>query len=81
MSEIQGALREFIETQGNWDSGAELSPTTPLLEQGVIDSLGIHRLVAMIEARFGVTVMDDDLEPANFESLAALTAFVEQRVR
>lgn len=50
-----------------------------LLENGVLDSLGILDLVAYLEREFHITVADDDLLPEHFETLDRLTAFVEQK--
>jgi acyl carrier protein len=47
-----------------------------LLEAGVIDSLGVLQLVASLESRYGVSVTDDEMLPENFETIAAIAAFV-----
>ena len=51
-----------------------------LLESGIIDSLGILDLVSFFEQEFGIVVADDELIPENFQSVARLTRFVEQKV-
>ncbi len=50
-----------------------------LLENGILDSLGILDVVAFIEGEFSITLSDEDLIPENFQSLEALTSFVESR--
>lgn len=52
---------------------------TPLLESGVIDSLGILDVVAFLESSFNVQVADDELTPENFASISCMAAFVEQK--
>ena len=52
-----------------------------LLENGIIDSLGILDLVSFLEQEFGIVVADDELIPENFQSVARLTGFVEQKVK
>jgi methoxymalonate biosynthesis acyl carrier protein len=50
-----------------------------LLTGGLLDSLAAVELIGHLERRFGVSVLDDDLEIENFDSLAAVTAFVVRK--
>ena len=47
-----------------------------LLVGGIIDSLGVTQLLVFLEERFGITVAEEELTPANFRTLAAIEAFV-----
>ena len=53
-----------------------LDSGTPLLEKGILDSLGILDVVSFLESEFSILIADEDLAPENFQSLAALSAFV-----
>jgi acyl carrier protein len=55
--------------------------TDRLLENGILDSLGILDLVAYLEGEFAITVSDEELLPEHFETLACLSAFVERKRR
>jgi acyl carrier protein len=46
----------------------------PLL--GAIDSLGVLRLVAFVEKRFGARIPDREIVPGTFESLERLASTV-----
>jgi acyl carrier protein len=50
-----------------------------LLAQGVIDSLAIVKLVEFLEEHFQIEVDDEERVPENFESIDALSAFVQQK--
>ena len=50
-----------------------------LLDEGVIDSVGVMELVAFLEGDFGVKVADDELVPENLDSLNNLAAFVGRK--
>jgi len=50
-----------------------------LLNNGLIDSLGILEVVAFIEKEFGITVSDEDLLPENFGSVHSVSNFVGQK--
>jgi acyl carrier protein len=58
-------------------SAADLDVDHDLLAGGVIDSLGLLKLIAWVEQRFDLTVQDDDLNPDNFRSVGAIDEFVE----
>jgi len=49
-----------------------------LLATGIVDSHGVMQLVAFLRERYGVTVRDDELAPENFQTIAAIDAFVRR---
>ena len=71
-------LREFLGAA--LPPGGELTADTPLLEGGLLDSLGILQLTTKIEAVFGIEVMDADFVPENFETVGSLTRYVQARL-
>lgn len=56
----------------------DLDPDYDLLAGGVIDSLGLLKLIAWIESEFDVTVDDAALDPDNFRTVAAIDAFTDK---
>jgi acyl carrier protein len=52
----------------------------PLLENGILDSLGILEVVTFIEHEFHIVLNDDDLIPENFRSIEYIAAFVQEDV-
>jgi acyl carrier protein len=73
-------LRQFIrqELLAHQDS-AEIHDEDNLLESGMIDSLGIMRLVAFVEEKFGMKVAYEDITIDNFQSIDAIFAYVAAR--
>jgi acyl carrier protein len=57
----------------------EIAPDENLLGQGILDSMGILKLVTFLEERFGIATDDDDLIPENFETIELMRAFVERK--
>jgi methoxymalonate biosynthesis acyl carrier protein len=47
-----------------------------LFAEGLVNSLFAMQLVTFVEREFGVVVLDEDLEVANFLSVDAICAFV-----
>lgn len=73
-------VRELIVGNLNWNgSPADLTDDYPLIENHVIDSLGMLELIALLEKEFGIAVDDEDLVPTNFASIEAIAAFVESK--
>ena len=59
---------------------AELADSDPLIETGIIDSLGIMKLIGFLEDNLNIQVADNELVPENFGSLEAINALVASKV-
>lgn len=57
---------------------AELGPDYDLVDGGVIDSLGLLRLMAWLAERFDLPVDDMELDPDSFRSVGSIAAFITQ---
>ncbi len=76
------AVKEFIQTELIRDrSHADLKITNNLIETGIIDSLGIQKLLAYLETTFSIQIADDELIPDNFQTIEAISAFVRDKRR
>ncbi|MFI5756912.1 acyl carrier protein [Streptomyces sp. NPDC051569] len=72
-----GTIKQFVIEEFLPDiSAEELADDHDLLSDGVIDSLGVLKLIAWVEDRFEVAIGDADLDPNNFRSVAAIDAFI-----
>lgn len=58
-----------------------LEPDEDLLEQGIIDSLGLMRLIAFMEGTFDVKIVDDEIVPENFQCLSSMVRLVERQMQ
>jgi acyl carrier protein len=77
MSTIERSISRFIADEILRESSPEkLWPERMLLEDGVLDSLGLQSLMAFLEKEFAVTLSDDELVPENFESIRAIARLV-----
>lgn len=50
-----------------------------LLEQGIIDSLGLMKLIAYMEEIFSIKILDEDIVPENFQTINRMAKLVEQQ--
>ena len=71
------ALIEFVKNEVMRNKNAKLNENEDLLSAGILDSLAILQLVAFIEDQFGIKVPDEDVVFENFQSINALTAYLE----
>jgi len=74
---IKNEVRAFIvENFLFGDATQAPADDASLIENDVIDSTGVLELVAFVEDRFGLTMSDADIVPANLDSLERIAAFV-----
>lgn len=78
---IKDKVRAFvIENFLFGDTSYDLGDTASLIENDIIDSTGVLELVAFVEDQFDIAMADADIVPANLDSIARISAFVEARV-
>ena len=80
MTDHEKALAEFVRNELLHGRKVALTEEADLLSAGIVDSLGILRLVSFIEDRFGVKVPDEDVVFENFQSIRAMGNYVSQRL-
>ena len=74
---VEDTIRRFIAEELSSNSIREsLTDDYPLLERGILDSLGLFQLVGYIESEFGVEVHDEDLIPKHFGTIHDIAALV-----
>lgn len=56
-----------------------LRDTDPLLQRGVIDSMGVMELIGFLRSEFGVVVSDDEITEQNLGTLADIARYVAGR--
>ncbi len=58
----------------------ELAANDNLIDSGVINSLGIMKIVNYLESTYKISISDDEILLDNFESLGAISKFVESKL-
>jgi len=59
-------------------TSAQIDATTPLLDQGLLDSLQIVTLIGELESGLGCQIPLDEVIPDNFRDLTSICALVER---
>lgn len=58
--------------------GSRVDLQTPLLEQGLLDSLQIVSMIGEIETELGCRIPLDEILPENFDTLSSVIALVRR---
>ena len=74
------ALHDYVRTEIAGGK-IELAPDENLLRTGILDSMGLLKLVTFLEDRFDFEMGDGDITPENFGTLEKIRAFVERKTR
>jgi acyl carrier protein len=81
MTDVVREVRAYIVeelVEGRVDA-ASLSEQMNLVEEEILDSLGIMSIVEFLEERFGVEIDPAEIEIDNFETLAAIANLVAEK--
>jgi len=81
MEDIARTVKEFLLDrflQG--EDPALLTPTTPLITGGILDSLATLDLVAFLEKRFGVEFEAHEVDKDRLDTIELITALVKGKL-
>jgi acyl carrier protein len=70
-------ILEFVRAQLGVEDA--LAPDTPLVTNGLIDSVGLMRLAAFIEQTTGITIPDQDINAGHFDTVRQIEAYLRGR--
>lgn len=79
-TEIKTRIHDFLRKQFPLAQNRAAADDDRLLESGRIDSLGVLDLVHFLEEQFGISISDEELLPENFQTVARVTALVQEKV-
>ena len=74
-------IKQFI--LGNYlftNDESALADDDSLLKKGIVDSTGMLELIMHIEEKYGIKVAEDEMVPANLDSVVNVTAFIERKL-
>jgi acyl carrier protein len=79
---VEDSIRRFIADGARPVPGVEgeLPADYPLLDNDVLDSLGIYSLVVYLEGQYAIRIADEELLPQNFENVTAIARLVRSKL-
>ena len=78
--EIEALIVDFVRDEMAGDDSLEIDLDENLLTSGLVDSVGIVRLIAHLKESLGVEVPPNDLVPANFRTIRIMAAYMKGRL-
>lgn len=73
-------IKEYILSELVKDKAqAKIGDTDSLIESGIVDSLGIMKLIGFLEDKISIQISDDELIPENFSSIDSISALVQKK--
>jgi acyl carrier protein len=73
---IKRFIKEYIIKQ---EGAKDISDDTSLLDEGIIDSVGVMELVAFLQDTFDLYVEDEELVPEYLDSIGQLVSYVQSK--
>ena len=77
---LEQNLRDFVVTNFLFGEAGNLQPDDSFLENGIIDSTGVLELVGYLEQTYQIQVKDNELVPANLDSIRKVASFVQRKL-
>ena len=79
MSELNAKLKKFIMTEVSPDLNLpQLDDDEPLIESGIIDSLGVLKIMAFLDEEFGIDLSAEQIKLENFKNVTSICSLVEK---
>jgi acyl carrier protein len=77
--ETKSKIKDYIIKSTLADT-KNISDDTLIFETGLLDSMGLLFLIEFLKEEFDVEVTDEELLPANFESVNSIIKFIEAKI-
>ena len=73
-------IRNYLEAKySSTRKGIRLNDNTLLLEEKIIDSVGVLELLFFVEETFGIEVPEEDISPDNFGTICKLALYIDSK--
>lgn len=79
--QICAELVDFVRNEILADPAQPIDPEVNLFASGLVDSMGVMRLIGFIEERFHVKIPPADLVPSNFRTLQITSDYLADLIR
>jgi acyl carrier protein len=80
MDDVSTAVRDYILDEFlPGEDPSELTPDTPLITGGILDSISTLKLVVFLEEKFGIVVEAHEAGVEHLDSLATISQLVARK--
>jgi acyl carrier protein len=78
--QIFDTLARFFAQDAGREAAIAVAPDTDIVGEGLVDSLGIFKLIAFVEEAFKITIEPDEVLLENFQTLRALRNLIVKKL-
>jgi acyl carrier protein len=75
---LRADILQFVKSDLGSDQSIEIDENTNLIQNGVLDSMGLMRLIDFLEERVNIRVPDAEVLPDNFKTVVEIEAFASR---
>jgi acyl carrier protein len=80
MRDVGEEIKRFILTEVAAELSLErLEDNEPLIESGIVDSLGVLKIMAFLDESFGIDLASDQVKLENFKDIDTIRNLVERQ--
>jgi acyl carrier protein len=80
MTELSAKIKEFIITEVNPELNlSHLDDGEPLIESGIVDSLGVLKIMSFLDESFGVDLSSEEIKLENFRDVRTICELVSKQ--
>ena len=80
MDDMQKVVLEYVIEEYVEDEDEELTPDTPLISGGIVDSFSMVSLKRFLENKYEISIPDDKATPEAFDSVNKICELVKEYV-
>ena len=70
----------FVHEGARGQEAIVVAPDTDIIAEGLVDSLGIFKLIAFVEEKFAVSIEPDEVLIENFQTLRAVRNLIAKKL-
>ncbi len=75
---VKEKIRNYIVQSSHADAN-KIKDESLIFKEGFFDSMGFIMLITFLEEEFGIKTVDSDLIEENFESINAISEFIQRK--
>lgn len=80
MTDVESRIRDFIREEILFQRRSVVLTADTELGNGLMDSLGMARLISFLEQEFDIEIEHADLVPANFSTVRDIEALISRKL-
>jgi len=81
MDELQKVILQYVTEEYLEDEDDELTPETPLISGGIVDSFSMVSLKRFLENKYKISIPDEQATPEAFDTVNKIAQLVQSHLK